>query len=179
MKDEYKQFFDLVKHIWKETNMAKDTITGIITRLCPHITTNKKKDNFCSKTLAAIEKYWPDIGFYERFHQINKAAGLDRFFRYINTVTRRYKGLCQIYAVWAINCFMAHKIFNADIGVASDGYKYYIINDFKKLLKVKNGLKNTLMITSQILVKIGIYNDSTGSLDNSALDIMISPDKKI
>ena len=68
MGDGYQQFFDLVKCTWKETGMAKDIMTGIITRLCPHITANKKKGVFCSKILAAIDKYWPGVGFYKRFY---------------------------------------------------------------------------------------------------------------
>ena len=57
MEDGYQQFSDLIKRTWKETGMTKDTITGIITKLCPHITANKKKIVFHSKALAAIDKY--------------------------------------------------------------------------------------------------------------------------
>ena len=57
MGDGYQQFSDLVKRTWKETGMAKDIMTGIITRLQPHITANKEKGVFRSKTLAAIDKY--------------------------------------------------------------------------------------------------------------------------
>ena len=74
--------------------MAKDTMTGIITRLRPHITANIEKGIFRSKTLAAINKYWPGMGFYERFYQIDEAARSDRFFRRVGTVVQRYKGPC-------------------------------------------------------------------------------------
>ena len=139
MGDGYQQFSDLVKRTWKETGMAKDTMTGIITRLRPHITANKEKGVFRSKTLAAIDKYWPGMGFYKRFYQIDEAAGSDRFFRRVGTVVRRYKGPCRIIAVRAINYFTVHRILNARIGIASDGYKHHTTNNFEKLLKEKNG----------------------------------------
>ena len=74
--------------------MAKDTMTGIITKLRPHITGNKKKVIFCTKTLAVFNKYWPGIGFYRKFYQIDKSAGSDKFFRHVSTIVRRYKSLC-------------------------------------------------------------------------------------
>ena len=159
--------------------MAKDTMTGIITRLRPHITTNKEKSVFCSKTLAAIDKYWPGMGFYERFYQIDEAAGSDRFFRCVGTVVRRYKDPRRIIAVRAINYFTAHKILNACIGVASDGYKHHTTNNFEKLLKEKNGSKNTSVITTPILLRIGMHIGSTGFLDNGAPDVVFSPDGRI
>ena len=134
MGDGYQQFSNLITRTWKKTGMAKDTMTSIITRLCPHITANKEKGVFCNKTLAAIDKYWPGIGFYERFYQIDEAVGLDRFFRRVGIIVWRYKGPCWIIAVWAINYFTTHRIFNACIGVASDGYKYHTTNNFEKLL---------------------------------------------
>ena len=68
MGDGYQQFSDLVKRTGKETGIAKDTMTGIITRLRPHITANKEKNVFRNKTLAAIDKYWPGMRFYKRFY---------------------------------------------------------------------------------------------------------------
>ena len=57
MRDGYQQFSDLVKHTWKETGIAKNIMTDIIIRLRPHITINKEKNVFSSKTLVAINKY--------------------------------------------------------------------------------------------------------------------------
>ena len=119
------------------------------------------------------------MGFYERFYQIDEAAGSDRFFRYIDTVLRRYKGPCRIITVRAINYFTAHKILNAYIGVASDGYKHHIINNSKKLLKEKDGLENTSVITTLILLRIGMHIGSTKFLDDGALDVVFSPDGRI
>ena len=92
---------------------------------------------------------------------------------------RRYKGSCRIIAVWAINYFTTHKILNACINVVFDGYNHHTNNDFEKLLKQKDGSKNTSVITTPILVRIGIYIGSTGFFDNGAPDIVFSPDKKI
>lgn len=55
--DEYQQFSDLVKYTWKETSIAKDTMTNIIMRLRPYITASKKNGVFYSKILVAIDKY--------------------------------------------------------------------------------------------------------------------------
>lgn len=77
------------------------------------------------------------MGFYKKFYQIDKAFGSDKFFRFVGTVVRRYKSLCQIIAIWAINYFTAYKIFNACMNVASNGYKLYTTNNFKKLLNKK------------------------------------------
>ena len=150
-----------------------------MTKFRPHITANKEKNVFCSKTLAAIDKYWPGIGFYKKLYQIDEAAGSDKFFRGVGTVVRRYKGLCRIITVWAINYFTAHKIFNAHISVASNGYKHHITNDFEKLLKEKDGSENTSVITTLILVKIGMHIGLTGLLDDGIPDFVFSPDKKI
>ena len=179
MGDGYQQFSDLVKRTWKETGMAKNTMTGIITRLRPHITANKEKGVFRSKTLAAIDKYWPGMGFYKKFYQIDEAAGSDRFFRRVGTVVRKYKGPRRIIVVWAINYFTAHRILNACIGVASDGYKHHITNDFEKLLKEMDGSENTSVITTPILLRIAMHIRSTGFLDDGALDVVFSPDEKI
>ena len=154
-------------------------MTCIITRLRPHITTNKEKGVFRSKTLAAINKYWPGMVFYERFYQIDEAAGLDRFFRHVGTVVRRYKGPRRIIAVRAINYFTAYRILNARIGVASDDYKHHTTNDFEKLLKKKDSSENTSVITTPILLRIGMHIGSTGFLDNGAPDIVFSPDGRI
>ena len=57
MGEKYQQFFGLVKHTWKKISMTGNTMTSNITRLCLNITANKEKDIFCSKTLAATDKY--------------------------------------------------------------------------------------------------------------------------
>ena len=159
--------------------MAKDTITGIIIRLRLHIIVNKEKTVFFSKTLAVIDKYWLGMRFYKRFYQIDEAIGSNRFFRYVGIIMKRYKSPGQIIAVWAINYFTAHKIFNAHIGVAFNGYKHHITHNFEKLLKKKDGSVNTSMIITPISVKIEIYIWSTEFLDRSTLNVVFSPDKKI
>ena len=179
MRNGYQQFSNLVKRTWKETGMAKDTMIGIIMRLYPHITANKEKNVFRSKTLAAVHKYWPGIGFYKRFYQIDEAVGSDRFFRHVGTVVRRYKSPCRILAVWAIDYFTAHKILNVFIGVAFDGYKHHTTNNFEKLPKEKDGSENTFMITTIIFVKIGMYIGSIGFLDDSTPNVVFSPDERI
>lgn len=132
-------------------------MTNIMTSLRPHITANNNKSVFYGKTLVVIVKYWPGVRFCERFYQINKAAGLDRFFRHVGTVVQKYKGLCLIIAVWVINYFTTYKILNACMSVASDSCKHHTTNYFEKLLKEKNGSDNISMITTLILVKIGMY----------------------
>ena len=159
--------------------MAKDTMTGIMPSLRPHLLANKKKDVFRSKTLAAIDKYWPGMGFYRSFYQIDEAVGSDRFFRCVDTIVRRYKVPCRIIDVWAINYFTAHKILNTRIGVASDDYKHHTTNNFEKLLKEKNCSKNTSVITTPILLRFGKHIGSTGFLDDSAPDVVFSPDRRI
>ena len=119
------------------------------------------------------------MGFYERFYQIDEVAGSDRFFRRISTVMRRYKGSRRIIAVWAINYFMAHRISNARIDVASNGYKHHTTNDFEKLRKEKDGSENTSVRTTPILLRIGMHIGSTRFLENGALDIVFSPNRKI
>lgn len=57
MRNRYKQFFNLVKHIWKDVSIAKDTITGIIKRFRSHINVNKEKNVFYNKILVTIDKY--------------------------------------------------------------------------------------------------------------------------
>ena len=92
---------------------------------------------------------------------------------------RRYKGPCRIIAVWAINYFTMHKILNTRISVAFDGYKHHITNNFENLLKEKDGSENTSVITTPILVKIGMHIGSTEFLDNGAPDVVFSSDKRI
>ena len=159
--------------------MAKDTMTGIITRLRYHIIAHKEKGVFRSKTLTAMDKYWPGMEFYERFYQIDEAVGSNKFFRRFGTVMRRYKSLHQIIAIWAIYYFTAHKILNAHLIVVFNGYKHHTTNNFEKLLKEKDTLENTSMITTPILVRIGMPIQSTGFLDNGAPDVVFSSDRKI
>ena len=63
--------------------------------------------------------------------------------------------------------------------IVFDGYKHHIVNNFKKLLKEKNGLENTSVITTPILIKIEIHIGLTEFLDNNILNVMISLKKKI
>lgn len=159
--------------------MAKDTMTDIITKLYSYITANKKKGVFRNKTLVVIDKYWLGMRFYKRFYQIDEAARSDRFFRRVGTIMRKYKDSRRIITVQAINYFTVHKILNARMAVASNGYKHHITNNIKKLLKEKDGSENTSMITTPILVRIGMHIGSTGFLDNNAPDVIFSPDKRI
>lgn len=57
MGDGYHKFSDLVKRTWKDTGMAKNTMTGIITRLRPHVNANKQKGEHRTKPLQAINKH--------------------------------------------------------------------------------------------------------------------------
>ena len=119
------------------------------------------------------------MGFYKRFYQINEVASSDRFFRRINTTMRRYKSPRQIIVVWAINYFTTHRILSACISVAFNGYKDHITNNFEKLPKQKDGLENISVITTPILVRIGMHIGSTGFLDDGTPDNVFSLDKRI
>ena len=117
--------------------------------------------------------------FYERFYQIDEATGSNRFFRCVGTIVRRYKGPRRIIGIWAINYFTVHRILNAYIDVAFDDYKYHTINNFEKLRKEKDGSDNTSVITTSILLRIGMHIGSTGFLDDNAPDVVFSLDGRI
>ena len=119
------------------------------------------------------------MGSYKRFYQIDEATGSDRFFRRVGIIVRRYKDPCRIIAIWVINYFTMHRILNACISIASNNYKHHTTNDFEKLLKEKNGSKNTSVITTLILVKIGIHIGSTSFLEDGMLNVVFSPNRKI
>ena len=74
---------------------------------------------------------------------------------------------------------MAYRIFNTYIGIVFNIYKYYITNDFKKLLMKKNNSENISMIITPILVRIEMHIKLTGFLDNNASYIVFNPNKKI
>lgn len=65
------------------------------------------------------------------------------------------------------------------MGVTFNSYKQYTTNNFEILLKKKDGSGNTLMITTLIMVKIGMYIWSTRFLNNGMSDIIFSLDGKI
>ena len=92
---------------------------------------------------------------------------------------QKYKSSCQIILVYTINYFIAYKIFNVYISIVFDSYKQYTINNFENLLKKKDGLKNTSVITTPILVRIEIFIRSTRFLDKNISYIIFSLDKKI
>lgn len=63
--------------------------------------------------------------------------------------------------------------------VTFNNNKHYITNNFEKLLREKDGSKNTSIIMTPILIKIGMHIGSTRFLDNSIPDIVFSPNRKI
>lgn len=65
------------------------------------------------------------------------------------------------------------------MSVTSNGYKHHTTNNFKMLLKEKNGSENISMITILILIKIEIYIRLIGFLDNGVPDVMFNPNEKI
>lgn len=57
MENRYQIFADLIKCTWKETGMAKDTMSNLFSRLYFYINANKKKGEYYTSTLERIDKY--------------------------------------------------------------------------------------------------------------------------
>lgn len=91
---------------------------------------------------------------------------------------RQYKGPCQVIAIWAINNFTAHKALNVCIRVFSDSYKYYMTNNFERLIE-EEGSKITSIITTPILTTISIHIGLIGFVKAKAPEMVFDTNKKI
>lgn len=83
----------LIKKDLKIVRIIKETLTILVIRLQPYMTTLKKNTGYQVKTLLAIRKYW-EQAFYNRFYQINEVLGSEIFFccvRLLYRDTRVYK----------------------------------------------------------------------------------------
>ena len=65
------------------------------------------------------------------------------------------------------------------MGIAFNNYKHYTINNFEKLLKNKDGLENSSIITTLILIQIEMHIRSTGFSVGNAPNLVFNPDKTI
>ena len=91
---------------------------------------------------------------------------------------RQYKGSRRVIAIWAINNFTVYRILNVRIGVSFDSYRHYITNNFEQLIEEK-GLEIISIITTPILVTIGIHIGSTGFLEADVPEMVFNIDGKI
>ena len=91
---------------------------------------------------------------------------------------RLYQNSCQFIAIWAINNFTTYKVLNVCIKVSSNGYRYYITNDFERLIEQKGSEIISIIITP-ILTIIGMHIGPTGFLEVGMPEIVFDIDKKI
>ena len=152
---EHKTMGKLLKRDWKAVGMAKETMTDLIGRIQPVVTTLKKNSGNRSRTLSDIGKYWGQA-FYNRFYNINKVLESDKFFRRLGTIVRQYKCSRIFIAFQAFSNTTTHGLLTVCHGVLSDHYCHQATNDFKKLLEQKDA-KNTLKVATPILLTIGIH----------------------
>lgn len=92
---------------------------------------------------------------------------------------QRYQNFYQVIAIWAINNFTTYRILNVRIGVSFDSYRHHITNNFQQLIEIKQGLKITSIITTSILITIGMHIRPTGFLKVRAPEVVFDISKKI
>ncbi len=94
----HKDMARLLQRDWQSVDMTKETMTDLVCRLQPVVTALKKNPRNWSSTLAAIKQYGGQA-FYNRFKNIDKALGSDKFFRRLGTDVRRYKSRQMLVAI--------------------------------------------------------------------------------
>ncbi len=118
---EHKDMVRLLKRDWKSVGMAKDTMTDLVGHLQPVVTALKKSTGNQASTLLAISQYWGQA-LYNRFANIDKALGSDKFFRCLGIVVRQYKSREMLVVLQGLNNITAHRLLTARRGVPSDNY---------------------------------------------------------
>ncbi len=103
--------------------MAKETMIDLIRRLQPVVTALKKNSGKRSGTLAAIKQH-QEQALYDRFENIDKALGSDKFFYHLGTVVQQYKSRQMLVAIRALNNITAYRLLTACRGVPSDSYRH-------------------------------------------------------
>ncbi len=83
----HKDMARLLQRDWQSVGMAKETMTDLIRRLQPVVTALKKNPGNRLSMLTVIKQYWGQA-LYDRFKNIDKALGSDKFFRCLRTVVR-------------------------------------------------------------------------------------------
>lgn len=92
---------------------------------------------------------------------------------------QQYKSLYQVFAIWAINNFIAHKIFYVRIGISSDSYKYHTTNNFEQLIEEEEGSEIMFIIITSILRIIDMHIRPIGFLKAVAPKVLFDTDGKI
>ena len=77
------------KKDWKAVGIAKETMTDLIGYIQLVVTALKKNSGNRSRKVLDIGKYW-GRALYNRFYNINKALGSNKFFRCLETIVRQY-----------------------------------------------------------------------------------------
>ena len=83
----YKTIMRLLNKDWKAVGMTQKTMTDLIRRIQLIVTTLEKYSDNQLRTLSDIKKYWK-WSFYDRFYNINKVLGFDKFFCHLGTIVR-------------------------------------------------------------------------------------------
>ena len=130
----YKTIVRLLNKDWKAIEITKERITDLIGHIQPVMTVLKKNSGNRLRMLPDIGKYWERV-LYNRFYNIDKALGLDKFFRCLGTIERQYKRSQMLVAFQALNNITAYSLLIACRRVPSDHYRNQTINDFEKLLE--------------------------------------------
>ncbi len=173
----HKDMARLLQRDWQLVSMAKETMTNLVRRLQSIVTALKKNPGNRSSTLATIKQYW-GRALYDRFENIDKALGSDKFFHRLGTVVRRYKSRQMLVAIQALNNIIAHRLLTARRGSPSDSYRYQTTNDFEKLLNLEDK-KNTSMITVQILLVLRMHIGPTRFLEVGAPNAKYDADERL
>ncbi len=174
---EHKNMARLLQRDWQSVGMAKKTMTDLVCHLQPVVTAWKKNSGNRSSTFVAIKQYWGQA-LYNRFENIDKALGFDKFFRRLGTVVRQYKRRRMLVAIRALNKITAHRLLTACCGVPLDSYRHQTINNFKKLLNLEPK-ENTSMITNSILLVLRMYIRPTRFLEDGAPNAKFDADGRL
>ena len=138
-------------------------MTDLIGRIEPIVTALKKNSGHRSRTLSDIRKYWEQV-FYNRFYNIDKALGSDKFFCHLGSIVRQYKRLRMLVVFRALNNKTTHKLLTACHGVSSDYYCHQTTNNFEKQLEQEDA-KNISKVATPIFLTIGMHIRPTRLLE--------------
>lgn len=117
----YKTMTKLLKSDQKAVRMTNKTIIDLIRYIKSIVTTLKKNSDIWLKTLSNIEQY-QGRAFHNRFYNINKVLGSNKFFYYLGMIIRQYKRSQILISPQAHNNITAHRLLTTHHRLMSNHY---------------------------------------------------------
>lgn len=111
-------------------------MTDLMNCLQPVVIAVNKPLNNRTITHVVINQYWGQA-LYNRFYNIDKELGFEKFFHCLETIVRQYKRAQMLIALKIFNNITTPRLLHPRHMVPSDSYRHQTKNNFDMLIVQK------------------------------------------